>query len=166
MAFTEIILSNQQLQLLSQSSSLLTQIINSLQPLQYGPASGDLSGSYPNPTVVKIDGTALSGLSGASTGQSLVWNGAAWAPASIGGAGAVGGDLSGTTTSATVIKINGTSLGTLSGANISQGLTWNGTSWSPRDVAKEISFVTFGADPTGTADCSSAFASAFSALSS
>jgi hypothetical protein len=83
MPFTEIILSNQQLQLLSQSSSLLTQIINSLQPLQYGAAGGDLGGSYPNPTVHKIEGTPLSSLSSASTGQGLVWNGSSWSPGNV-----------------------------------------------------------------------------------
>jgi hypothetical protein len=100
MPFTEIILSNQQLQLLSQSSSLLTQIINSLQPLQYGAAGGDLGGSYPNPTVNKIEGTPLSSLSSATNGQALIWNGASWSPGNVSGGVSIleyGGDPTGAT---------------------------------------------------------------------
>jgi hypothetical protein len=48
-----------------------------------GTAGGDLAGNYPNPTVAKLQGSAVS-TTAPTSGQALIWNGTQWAPASAG----------------------------------------------------------------------------------
>ncbi|MCX7909083.1 MAG: phage tail protein, partial [Ignavibacteria bacterium] len=52
-------------------------------------AGGDLSGTYPNPTVAKIQGNPVSNAA-PSNGQALVWNGTQWAPSNVGSVTSVG----------------------------------------------------------------------------
>ena len=52
----------------------------------------------------------------------------------------MGGDVTGNSATSTVAKINGTTLGTLSGATSGQALAWGGSSWVPTTIS----------GPTGT----------------
>jgi hypothetical protein len=65
-----------------------------------GTAGGDLNGSYPNPTLNKIQGVNITA-TGATSGQVLKFNGTGWVPGtdntgSGGATGPAGGDLTGT----------------------------------------------------------------------
>ncbi len=98
-----------------------------------GNAGGDLSGTFPNPSVSKIRGRTVS-TTAPGSGQVLKWNGSSWAPGTdnSGGppTGNAGGDLSGTFPNPSVSKIRGRTVSTTAPGS-GQVLKWNGSSWAP-----------------------------------
>lgn len=94
-------------------------------------AGGDLEGSYPDPTVVKLQGLAVSSAT-PTDGYSLTWNAGSsqWESSKPVPGGVAGGDLSGTYPDPRVIKLQARNV---SGAapNISEVLTWDGSQWTP-----------------------------------
>jgi hypothetical protein len=98
-----------------------------------GPASGDLSGTYPSPTVDALQGFAVAATAPAAS-QVLAWNGSAWAPTtpatSLPPSGPASGDLSGTYPSPTVDALQGFAVSAAAPA-AGNALIWNGSAWTP-----------------------------------
>ncbi len=103
---------------------------------------GDLSGSLPNPNVVKLQGTAISSTAPA-TSDLLQYNGTSWTPTAPAALPAAGGDLSGTLGNATVVGLRGRPLSS-NVPSTNDLLQWNGTSWLP------VALPAAGGDLSGT----------------
>ncbi|MEL6671542.1 MAG: hypothetical protein AAFR61_05100 [Bacteroidota bacterium] len=125
-------------------------------------ASGDLSGTYPSPTVVGLQGNDVANIAPAS-GQVLKFNGTEWAPGLdqniqyVGGSGiavsgstiintgdtdasddlttasTAGGDLSGTFSAMSVTALQGNQVSS-STPSIGEVLIWDGTEWKPDTI--------------------------------
>lgn len=93
-------------------------------------AGGDLSGTYPNPDVDKIQGNEVDAFS-PSVNDVFTWTGSAWEPVapSITGITA-GGDLSGSYPNPDLDKIQGNEVDAFS-PSVDDVLTWTGSAWEP-----------------------------------
>ena len=126
-------------------------------PTLVSAAAGDLAGSYPAPTVSRIQGRPVSSTAPTS-GQVLSWDGGSWTPQSLGQSScptcvltssAATGDLTGSTFgSPSISKLQGTTLSASSPSTASPFLRYDGSAWAPGNVV--LSDFASASNGTGT----------------
>lgn len=111
------------------------------------PAGGDLSGLYPNPTVIGIQGFAIQSAGGPSNGDSLIYNSmtSQWehAPIVFGGGppvGPAGGDLGGLYPNPGVVGLQGRPVDSTA-PTTNDSLVWDGAQWTHFNPAFALSAI-------------------------
>lgn len=103
-----------------------------------GPAAGDLSGTYPNPTVAKVNGVAVTGTP--SAGQVPTATGAAAATWQTPGSGFTGGTVANATEFQSTVRIDG-NVGFYNHAPVAQQTLTSGTA-TPEQIALALQAAT------------------------
>lgn len=98
------------------------------------PASDDVSGTFPNPTIARLQGQPVAATPPLAD-QVLTWNGSQWAPAESQAGGPAGGDLNGDYPNPGVVKIQGDAVSGAAPLDM-QALRWNDSTsqWEPANV--------------------------------
>lgn len=97
----------------------LTAVLSFGGDVVFPPATGDVSGTYPNLTVVGLQGNPVDAAAPAA-GEAVVWDGAKWSPT------AAGGDVTGPYSAITVVGIQGVTIQDAGGPANGDALLYNG----------------------------------------